>query len=467
MLLNPRAAEHHPSDRASAVEGVWLAGAVAVVLVIGYTVTAGLVAAVLATAGGSHFSATTVFVAGLVGWLCVHQVPLSIGGAMLTVLPLVPTILAVLLVAGVSSRVARLLRFYRPDQALAVVLAMALPHAAAGGCVAALFGNGIPVVDAFLCCGFTAAVGAVWGVASRCGLVLLVREAVPDEVSSGLRSGVLGCFAVLGSGVLITAAGTLSSLPRLQAAFDGLPAGDAFGEGLLSLLYVPNAVVAGWSFATGVGLSAGRFVLQPWQVVPGRMPDLPLFSVLPSSGPQWWWFAALALPLVASGLVGWSCRAVSGDPRLRMRAVVIASLVTSLGVLGVGAVSSGSVAAFGSIGVRPVVLAAATFCWTAVPAALVAWFFGPRESHPVSDLDGDLDGGFAREFIADPEEGDPDEDVDGDAGDDPDGEFTGGDLDGDLGEDPDDDDVDGPDDDRDDDRDYDRNEIRDDEPQIG
>lgn len=378
MLLNPRTADPETSDRSELVERLWLAGAVAVALLAGYLVATGAVAAVLATARGAHYSAATVFVAGLVVWLCAHQAPLQIGGAVLTDLPLGPTLLVGLLVAAVSAHLARRRGLHRPDQALAVVLSMALSHAAVGGCAGALLLNGSPTVDAFLCCGLTAAVGSAAGLTRRCGLLVLVRESVPEEVWNGLHRGALASAVALGAGALTTLLGTLLSLPNLQASLGRLPAGDAFGQSLLSLLYAPNAAVAGWSFATGTGLSAGRFALHPWSLVPGRLPELPLFAGLPTGGPHWWWYAALALPLVVSAHVGWNCRNLHEDPQRRMRVVAVAALVPSLAALLAGAVSGGSAGAF-AISLHPVVLGAATFCWTAVPAAALAWFAGPRE----------------------------------------------------------------------------------------
>ena len=378
MLLNPTTADPETSERSELVERLWLAGAVAVVLLTGYLVAVGAVAAVLGTARGAHYSAATVLVGGLVVWLCAHQAPLQLGGAVLTDLPLVPTLLAGLLVAAASAQLARRLGLHRPDQALTVVLTMALAHAAVGGCSGALLLAGSPPVDAFLCCGLTAAVGSAAGLARRCGLLVLARESVPEEIWDGVHRGALASAIALGAGALTAALGFLLSFPNLRDSLARLPAGDAFGESLLSLLYAPNAAVAGWSFATGTGLSAGRFALHPWSVVPARLPELPLFAGLPTGGPHWWWYAALALPLAVSAHVGWNCRDLHEDPQWRMRVVAVAALVPSLAALLAAAVSGGSAGAF-SISLHPVVLGAATFCWTAVPAAVLAWFAGPRE----------------------------------------------------------------------------------------
>lgn len=377
MLLNPPIADSATGERTDLVDRLWLAGAVVAALLTGYLVTTGAVAAVLATARGAHYSAGTVFVGGLVVWLCAHQAPLQIGGAMLTDLPLGPTLLAGLLVAAASGQVARRLGHHRPDQALSVVLAMALTHAAVGGCAGALLLDGVPAVDAFLCCGCTAAVGSAAGVARRCGLLVLARESVPDEIWAGLGRGAVGAAAALAAGALTALLGTALHFPQLQSSLGGLSAGDAFGESLLSLLYAPDAAVAGWSFATGTGLSAGSFALHPWNLVPGRLPELPLFAGLPSSGPHWWWYAALVLPLAVGAHVGWSCRDLYDDPQWRMRVVAVAALVPAAAALLAGAVSGGSAGAF-AISLHPVVLGAATFCWTAVPAAVIAWFAGPR-----------------------------------------------------------------------------------------
>lgn len=361
-----------------------LVGATCAVLICGYLVSAGLIALITATATSAEFNPVVVLLAALPGWLALHQSALTITGAPLSVLPLLPTAIVMVLIAAASAWVARRSRLRRPDQAWPLIATMGLVHAFAGASIALVLAGpfrAVPV-DAFLSCGLTATAASAAGVANRCGLIYLVWERVEAEVWSGLRIGLLALAAAFTGGGVVLLIGICASAPDMVAAmsrFDG--AGDAFGTSLLSLLYLPNGVLAGWAFAAGTGLSLGGLTVQPLHGTPGPgpLPDLPLLAILPSQPGIGWSVVALALPLAVGVLVGLACRRVPGGAARRLLAVGVAACIAALGVLVLAYVAGGELGGgpFSPVTLRPLALAAATMCWVALPAAAVTWLAGP------------------------------------------------------------------------------------------
>ncbi|KAA5833552.1 DUF6350 family protein [Saccharopolyspora hirsuta] len=380
----PHAIADGPHERRLGLRWWLLIGATCTVLLLGYLVSAGLIALVTATATSAEFNPVVVLLAALPGWLALHQSALTITGAPMSVLPLLPTAAVMLMIAAASAWVARRSRLRRPDQAWPVIATMGLVHAFAGAAIALVLAGpfrAVPV-DAFLSCGLTATAASAAGVANRCGLIYLVWERVEAEVWSGLRIGLLALAAVVAGGGVVLLVGICASAPEMVASmsrFDG--AGDAIGTSLLSLLYLPNGVLAGWAFAAGTGLSLGELTVQPLHIAPGPgpVPDLPLLAVLPSQAGVSWSVVALALPLAVGVLVGLACRRVQGSATRRLLSVGVAACTAALGTLVLAYVAGGDLGggAFSPVTLRPLALAAATMCWIAVPAAAVTWFAGP------------------------------------------------------------------------------------------
>nr|WP_228046613.1 DUF6350 family protein [Saccharopolyspora sp. HNM0983] len=357
------------------------AGLITASLALSYSLSALLIVIVAATATGAPFDPVQLLVAALPGWLVVHQTAISVLGAPLSVLPLLPTAVTVLVTAEAAGVLARRSRLRRPDQAWPVIAALALVHAAAGTAIALLLRGPVTAlpVDAFLSCGLTAGLAAAAGLANRCGLVYLLWSRVDAQVWSGLRAGLIGFTALVGAGAAVLlvsiaagAGGMVDSMHRAGGA------GDAFGTVLLTVLYLPNAVAAGWTFAAGTGFTVGGAEIGPLAGAPGLLPDLPLLAVVPAEGPALWSFAALLLPPVVGLLVGNGCRVVRGLTA-RLLAVVVAAVVTALGALLVAALSGGALGS-GAVSLHPGALGVATLCWVAVPAAAVVWFTEQADS---------------------------------------------------------------------------------------
>ncbi|MFB9570470.1 DUF6350 family protein, partial [Saccharopolyspora hordei] len=372
----PHAIADGPRERRLGLRWWLLLGATCTVLLAGYLVSAGLIALVMATATDAVFDPVVVLLAALPGWLALHQSALTITGAPLSVLPLLPTAGVVLMIAAASAWVARRSKLRRPDQAWPLIATMGLGHAGVGAAIALVLDWPFRVVpvDAFLSCGAVATVAATAGVANRCGLIYLVWERVGAQVWSGLRIGLLALAAVVAAGGAVLLVGIGTSAPGMVAAMSRAgDEGDAIGTSLLSLLYVPNGVLAGWAFAAGTGLSLGELSAQPLGSAPSRepLPDLPLLAVLPSHAGVGWSAVAMALPLAVGALVGVACRRVSGSTSHRLLAVGVASCVAALGTLVLAFAAGGELGGgpLSPVTLRPFALAAVTLCWVALPAA--------------------------------------------------------------------------------------------------
>lgn len=381
-----RAVRHRPAGRPAPVRrqtprSTALGVTIGFVLLTGYLATALLIALVVVTAEGTSFDPLLVLVAAMPGWLAVHQVPLSLYGGPLSVFPLVTTGLVMLLIATAASRVARRAGFQQPEQARWIVLPMALAHAACGSFLALLLGGAVDAdpVWAFLHCGLIAMIAATAGVAGRCGLLRLVRQQVSPEIRAGLRIGFAALAVSVGMGAFLVLVGLLSSLPEFLGVLEAAgSAGDAFGLALLSLLYLPNAVLAGWSFAVGSGVSIGGVELSPWGAVGGEVPGVPLLVALPEGPSGWWWPAVFVLPVLLGAWMGRSCRKASTSTSRAYWALAVAVLVAVVGAGLLAGLAGGRLggAVFDPVSLTPALLVVLMFGWISVPAAVAVWFRG-------------------------------------------------------------------------------------------
>lgn len=367
-----------PDDRRSGVRWLSLVVAVIGVLVIGYLLTTALLALTMGIASDAAPGPLAILAAAPPGWLALHQVPLLISGAPLSALPLLPTIAQVLLIAVVSGMLARRCRMRRPDQSWPVIAAMGLSHGFVGAGFALLLPApfGVVPVEAFLSCGLTAALAATAGVANRCGLFYLVWERLGGDVWTGLRCGLLATAALIAVGSFVLLAAIVLSGGEMADSMGRMGhAGDAIGATVLSLLFLPHAILAGWSFAVGTGFSVGSLALRPLRDSGGPLPDLPLLAVLPADGPAVWWGGVLLLPLLVGGCLGAVVKRVHGTMTRRLLVVAVAAAVAALAVLLLALIAGGQLGDR-AVSFNPLALSVATLLWLAIPAAALTWLGG-------------------------------------------------------------------------------------------
>lgn len=387
-----------------------LVAAAAGSVVVGYAAVAAVLALVSATATYADFSTSGVLSAAAPAWLAAHHVPLRFDAGQLGVLPLLPTALLMLLVGRTAAGTADRLGLYEPLQARGVVLSIAGAHAVVGGAIALVMGDGVvratPAV-AFFGCAAVSGLAATIGVARRCGLVEMVFDKLDPVALHGLRAGFMALFALISAGALAVAAGLAASWPRTSELFAG--AGPSVGVGLgvflLCLGYLPNAIIAGFSYVVGAGFSLGGVDVTPMRFVGGPVPPVPLLAAMPENSFVWSPVVLAGAALIGA-FVGWTCRKVSDRPSSRIRAVLVAAITAAVGSLVLAATAGGRLAsgAFDPVTVPAGLLALMVALWVLVPGALVAWLAGSR-TKAVAAADGEF---VEPDYDEDEEAADPD-----------------------------------------------------------
>lgn len=386
-----------------------------------YAAVAALFALVSAIAPHARFSGIGALLAAGPGVLAVYQVPVEIGGSPLGVLPLLPTIAVCLLVLRTAGGAAQRLGYRDPSQAVTVVGVIAGAHGLCGALIA-LLSSGAPFnadpLAGLLVPTILSGISALFGLARQCGITAGLRRAANAVATDGVRAGALGIAALCAAGAVTVTIGMLSTLPLAHDLFAAGASGFGGGLGLflLSVAYLPNAVVAGLSMASGAGFSIGELTVSPFGYTAGPLPGVPLLASVPESYAPWWPLL-LVLPAAAGALVGWSVRHAARDAFARLRIVGIAGVMAALACVVLATVAGGRLGtgALDPVEVPAGLLSLATFGWIVVPGAAVAWFGGkhpPLRRGRRAEVDTDAD-----ELDEDPDE-DFDEEFDEDVADD-------------------------------------------------
>jgi Family of unknown function (DUF6350) len=345
LLLSPPASRDPAGDGARPGWGA-LVGAACLPAVASYLAAVVLLAG-LAAAGGVDGSVEWMARAGAMGWLAAHHVPLSIDGAPLGVLPLLPTLLVGALIARGAIGVADRCGIHRPADAGWVAGAIAGTHGVLGAVLALVATPTTVTADpaqAAVGCALVAGVAAGLGLAGPCGLLPAALRQAPDWVRPGLVAGLWGLAVLLTAGLATVLIALVVSAPEV-ARMSGSDAGSVLGLAVLSIGYLPNAAIAGLSWLAGPGLSVGALSVSPVAVHAGPVPAVPLLAALPQSPVQPWWGIALVVPLLVGAAVGRLCVAAGHDLPQRLRVLVVAATVLALGSAVLGALAGGRLGA--------------------------------------------------------------------------------------------------------------------------
>src|SRR5690348_13478502 len=300
-------------------------------------------------------------------WLGVHQVPVSIGGRELGVMPLLPVLAMVWGTARTTARATSPQSSWLVTRwvfgaavggpLLLAAIALAVIHDAASVLTELQTPNALRAFTGVLA---VHAIGAALGVGSRIGRRTLLSSPLPAWLPDAFRAAASGVLALVGlSGVVMV--GSLivhwSAMHDLYAITDSV-----FGQlslTLLSALYVPNVMVGTVAVAVGSSAHVGLATFSSFTVFGGDIPALPVLAAVPSPplGPVW---VALMIVAAASGVaVGQQC-ARRPLPFLPALAKVVVAAATAAVVLAVVAFAGGGrLGNFGDVGVDQVTFAPA------------------------------------------------------------------------------------------------------------
>ncbi len=329
-------------------------------------------------------------------WLGVHQVPISIGGRELGVMPLLPVLLMVWGTARTTAHATTttaswfVIRWIVASALGGPLLVAALALAVIHDAASVLTELQTPSASrAFLSVLVVHLIGALIGVGSRVGRRVLLASPLPDWLGDALRAGVAGVLALLGLSGMVAACSLVVHWATMQELY-GITA-SIFGQfslTLLSVLYVPNVIVATAAMAVGSSAHLGFATFSSFTVFGGDIPALPVLAAAPHPplGPIW---VALLIVGASSGVaLGQQCARRPLPLSDAMAKVGTAALIASLIVALLGYAGSGQLGNFGGVGIDQSTFGFAIFLWfTAIGTLTVVMAGGirrrPRAPKPV------------------------------------------------------------------------------------
>ncbi len=328
-------------------------------------------------------------------WLGVHQVPVSIGGRELGVMPLLPVLLMVWATARATSRatspysswlvVRWVIASSLGGPLLMTAIALAVIHDASSVLTELQTPSALRAFTSVL---VVHAIGAAIGVWSRVGRRALAASPLPNWLGDSLRAATAGVLALVGLSGLVTAGSLVVHWATMQDLY-GITESiwGQFNLTVLSVLYTPNVIVGASAVAVGSSAHIGFATFSSFTVFGGDVPALPILAAAPTPplGPVW---VALLIIGAASGVaVGQQCarRALplfAAVAKLLVAGVVGASAMTLLGYGGGGRLGN-----FGDVGVDKGALFLGVLFWFTVVGAVTVVMAGgirrrPRRRRP-------------------------------------------------------------------------------------
>lgn len=304
-------------------------------------------------------------------WLGVHQVPVSIGGRELAVMPLLPVLAMVWGTARTTAAstaphaswfvIRWVVASALGGPLLIAAISLAVIHDAASVITELQTPNALRAFVGVLA---VHAIGAAIGVGSRVSRRVLAASSLPDWLPESLRAATAGVLALVGLSGVVTAGSLVvhwSTMHDLYAITDSV-----FGQfslTVLSALYAPNVIVGTSAVAVGSSAHVGLATFSSFTVFGGDIPALPILAAVPTPplGPVW--VALLIIAAVSAVAVGQQCarRPLPVGPAVAK--LVVAALIAAVTMAVLGYAGGGRLGNFGDVGVDQATFAPAVFLW--------------------------------------------------------------------------------------------------------
>jgi hypothetical protein len=323
-------------------------------------------------------------------WLAVHQVPISIAGHQLAVLPLLPVLLMVWGTARTTARATSpraswfvtrwVVASALGGPLLFAAIALAVIHDASSVITELQTPSALRAFSGVLA---VHGIGALIGVGSKLGWRALGALRLPLWLGDTVRAATAGLLALLGLSGAVTAVALVvhwGTMHELYAVTDSL-----FGQlslTLLSALYVPNVIVGTSAVAVGSSAHIGFATFSSFTVFGGDIPALPILAAVPTPplGPVW---VALLIVGAASGVaVGQQCATRPLPWPAAMAKLAVASLLAAVTMVVLGYAGGGQLGNFGEIGVDQSTFGPAVFFWFFVIGAITVVMTGGVRRRP-------------------------------------------------------------------------------------
>jgi hypothetical protein len=304
-------------------------------------------------------------------WLGVHQVPVTIGGAELGVMPLLPMLAMVWGTARTTAAATRpstswfVIRWIVASALGGPLLLAAIALAVIHDASSVLTELQTPSASlAFGCVLAVHVAGALIGVGARVWRRLRVLPHVPGWIPDAVRAGSAGVLALFGLSGVIAVGSMIVHWATMDTLFGITDSG--FGQlslTLLSVLYAPNVIVGTAAVAVGSSAHVGLATFSSFTVLGGDVPALPVLAAVPSPplGPIW---VALLIAAAASAVaVGQQCARRPEPLPAAAAKLVAASALAAVVMALLGHAGGGRLGNFGVVGVDQSTFGPAVFVW--------------------------------------------------------------------------------------------------------
>ena len=333
-------------------------------------------------AANSDLTGTLGAVASM--WLACHQVPVTLAGQQLGVLPLVPPALLVWATARGTAQITPpngswfVLRWIVASAAggplLLTAVSLAVVHDAASVITVLQTPNALHAFGSVLTVHL---IGAVAGVGSKAGRRELARLGLPDWLTDTVRPAIIGVATLLAlsgavvAGSLVVHWSTMHELFGLTDSFIGQLSLTA-----LSVLYLPNVVLGTAAVAVGSSASIGFATFSAFTVFGGDIPALPILAAAPTPplGPVW--VALLIVGAAAGVALGQQCARKPLPVGTAFAKLAVAALLAAAILAGLAYLGGGQLGNFGHVGVDQATFAPAAFFWFFVIGGLTVVLAG-------------------------------------------------------------------------------------------
>ncbi|WP_241549051.1 DUF6350 family protein [Gordonia alkanivorans] len=323
-------------------------------------------------------------------WLAIHQVPVTVSGVTIGVLPLLPTLVVAIGTARLTTRAiggsgstqsghTKRSAHDLFDVGAVVCSAIVGPLLITAMSLAIVMDGGsvLPVQTPNALLAFAYTIG-IHGGAALAGVTWVRRHdfaarwGMSYADRRGFRYGLVAVLALVVAGAVLVCLrmlmrhGEIGELIDTGYDFDGF-----LGLSLLSLLYLPNLMIGATAVLVGSDVQIGAMTVDLFTVRGGAVPPVPALAVLPDgTGAGSWGFLGLIAPAAVAGFVGWRCRDL--NPVAHVRSIGVAAAVAASAMAILTAAAGGTLGEFGDVAVTVSAAGVFTLGWIAVIGILLA-----------------------------------------------------------------------------------------------
>ncbi|MDI9915256.1 DUF6350 family protein [Rhodococcus sp. IEGM 1379] len=360
-------------------------------------------AVVVVTLVSASSDLTGTFGAIATTWLAIHQVPATIDGVQLGVLPLLPTAVMMWVVARRCASASQLTDSRDTTlRLLGAAVAGPLTVTAISLAVVADASAAIPLSSPNTLSAFGWVAG-IHLVAAVCGVAIAQWQtfalSIPPWASAAVRPAAGAIATLLAAGAIAVLVALLISWTTVG---DLLSRGGGFvgvlGLTVLSLLYLPNLVIGAVAVLTGATANVGDVSISVFGNVGGDLPPLPLLGAIPESVGGGLWAVLLIIPAVVGILSGRDCakrvEIQGADGQDAVLAALTAAFATGITLALFALASGGDLGRLGAVEVTWWAFGLLTFGWLSlfgVVSALVVTWMAHRTADEFEFDDSDLD----------------------------------------------------------------------------